>query len=443
MANFCCRSAAWTASAGGPLIPSKGRRKRTHKNKSSRVQSFSCAARGDPRLGLHSPHGRPPRCAVVTQLGAEVLKVESYHQTAMARPRPGTDPEGMARALVANAEHNIGKRSVQVNMGTEEGRDLLKELSRSCDVVVANFSAGVLERWGMDYDSLQKNNPGIIVAALSGFGQTGPHRGDISIAPTSMAVSGLFYNWRYDDDPEPISPAIWAGDYVATCYLSSAIVAALYQRRQTGKGQLIDLAQSETSASLLGPTYLDIILNSKPSRNGSSRDPYPEWAPNTAFQCKGDDEWCVVTVTSEEEWQALCQVIGQADAIRDPRFSNAQERRRHGPAVRSLVEGWTRGRTAYQVMRILQAKGVPAGVVQTGEDLYRCPQLRERGFVHTITVPMAGEVEIPGTRLRFSKTPVRFGEYKELGEANAYVFEEILGISKADVQRLAAQHVFE
>lgn len=379
----------------------------------------------------------------MAQLGAEILKVDSIHATASATPRAGMLPIRRRLAMATHGEHFMGKRSVQVNMGTEEGRSMVRSLVKVCDVVIANFTPGVLESWGMDYESLCKINPGIILALLSGYGQKGPRSLQTSIGPHCMAACGLDYLWHYpdDSDPEPVCSVIWASDYIATGYLVNSILAAANSRRRTGQGQFIDLSQIETNAAIMGHVYMDAVLNGDEGQG--VRYVKPQWAPYGAFQCKGQDRWCAIAVTSEDEWRALCEAAEHMDWLEDVRFENAAARRYHLKELRAVMESWTTRFTPYQVMRILQRWGVPAGVVQTGEDLYRCPQLRERGFVHRLTLPDGATAEVPGSRIKLSLTPGRLGNYMELGEANTYVFGELLGMPKEATAALKAEGVFE
>ncbi len=379
----------------------------------------------------------------MTQLGAEVLKVDSTHASVSAVTRGGADPIRRATSMAQHGEHFMGKRSVQVNMSTNEGRSLVLDLVKQCDVVIANFTPGVLESWGMDYNSLRAINPRIIVAVLSGYGQEGPRSQQTSIGPHCMAACGLNYLWHYpdDNDPEPLCSVIWASDYIATGYLVSSILAAARQRRRTGEGQYIDLSQIETNASIMGHMYMDAALNG--ADNQERRFANPQWAPYAAFRCKGEDQWCVIAVTTEDEWRAMCEASGHRDWLEDERFASNAARRSHLKELRQAIESWTTQRSPFQAMRMFQQQGVPAGVVQTGEDLYRCPQLRDRGFIHSLLLPDGTSVEVPGSRVKLSLTPGRMGGYLELGEANEYVFGELLGATKDTIAALAAKGVFE
>ena len=322
-----------------------------------------------------------------------------------------------------------------------EGLALAKRLIALSDVVAENFSARVMASWGLDYSRMKEVREDIIMASLQAFGQTGPRRDFVSFGPILMAFSGMTYLWR---DPEVERPGAACQtafpDYVAPSYGALAILAALHYRMRTGKGQYIDISQAETAASMLGPAYLEYLIN--------GRDPEPQGnfsllaAPHGCYRCRGDDRWCVISVETQEEWIRFCDVVGHREWTTDPRFIDLTARVNHKQELDALVESWTMRNTPHQVMLILQRDGIAAGVVQTAEDLYRDPHLRERGFARDVYLPQVGWVTRVGPSVRLTESDVSRSEFAHTaGEDNEAVFGELLGLPKEKIKELTQREV--
>jgi benzylsuccinate CoA-transferase BbsF subunit len=295
--------------------------------------------------------------------------------------------------------------------------------------------------WGLDYQNVREVRRDIIMASLQAFGQTGPRRDFVSFGPILMAFSGMTYLWC---DPEIERPGAASQtafpDYVAPSYGALAIVAALHHRGRTGEGQHIDISQAEAAASLLGPVYLEWLFN--------GREPKPQGnfnalaAPHGCYRCKGDDRWCVMAVETQEEWERFCDVVGHREWMEDSRFADHSARVKNRSDLDALVESWTAQHTPYQVMMILQREGIAAGVVQTAEDLYRDPHLRERGFAREVKLPQIGWVTRVGPSVRLQSEPMARDEWvHSAGEDNEAVLGGLLGLSTAQIQDLTERDV--
>ena len=243
---------------------------------------------------------------VLTQLlaafGAEVIKVESESHQQRGRTREGMDPRIILQQRVTFADMNRNKRSITVNMGTREGRELVRRLIPHCDVVVENFSPRVMDRWGLGYEGLRELREDIIMVRLPGFGLSGPYRDYVGLAAVAMAVTGMYHLWSYPDAEEPAGPPVWAPDYLSAAFGAVALLAALRHRRLTGEGQVVEMSQMDATAFVMGTSYLDYFVNGRgqePSGNG-----HPQFAPHGVYPCRGEDRWCAIAVTSDEEWQA-------------------------------------------------------------------------------------------------------------------------------------------
>ena len=321
----------------------------------------------------------PALASLLAEHGAEVITIEAGRS--LRSPQ-----RGQRWQVASDLESNHSKKRVALNMKHPEGVELAKRLITKSDVVAENFSARVMASWGLDYPRMRAIRDDIIMISLQAFGQTGPRRDFVSFGPILMSFSGMAYLWR---DPEIERPGAGCQtafpDFIAPSYGALAIVAALNYRARTGKGQYIDISQAETAASMLGPAYLEYLINGRepePQGNFSSSA-----APHGAYRCKGDDRWCAIAIETQEEWLRFCEIADHKDWAADARFADFAARVVHRGELDSLVESWTKRHTPHQVMMILQRDGIAAGIVQTAEDLYRDPHLRERGFAREVFHP--------------------------------------------------------
>ena len=376
----------------------------------------------------------PALGSLLAEHGAQVITVEAG-RTVRSPQR------GQRFQIASDLESHRNKKRIAINMKHPEGLGLAKRLIALSDVVAENFSARVMASWGLDYPRMKEVREDIIMASLQAFGQTGPRRDFVSFGPILMAFSGMTYLWR---DPEVERPGAACQtafpDYVAPSYGAVAILAALHYRARTGKGQYIDISQAETAASMLGPAYLEWLINGRePEPQGNFS---PLAAPHGCYRCKGDDRWCVISVETQEEWVRFCEVVGHREWVTDPRFADLSARVNHKGELDALVESWTARHTPHQVMLILQRDGIAAGVVQTAEDLYRDPHLRERGFARDVCYNQVGWVTRVGPSVRLAEAKVVTEEFAHTaGEDNEAVFGELLGLSSAQINDLADRQV--
>lgn len=371
----------------------------------------------------------PALAGLLADQGAEVITIEAGR--AVRSPQ-----RGQRWQLASDLESNRERKRIAIDMKNPEGLALAKQLIAKSDVVVENFSARVMASWGLDYPRMKEIRPDIIMASLQAFGQTGPRRDYVSFGPILMAYSGMTYLWR---DPQIERPGAGSQtafpDYIAPSYGAVAIIAALHHRARTGQGQYIDISQAETAASMIGPALLEFIVN--------GREPQPQGnfsataAPHGAYRCKGDDRWCAISIDGQEEWVRFCQTIGHREWLSDPRFSDPAARIANRAELDAEIEGWTGKHTPHQVMIMLQRDGFAAGVVQTAEDLYRDPHLRERGLSREVNHGELGWVTRAGPTARLSHNrTVTDGPVHVAGEDNEAVLGEILGLSAADIRGL-------
>jgi crotonobetainyl-CoA:carnitine CoA-transferase CaiB-like acyl-CoA transferase len=400
-------------------------------------------------------------------LGAEVIRVESTRFPDAIRvmppfvPEPGERGEAFGAATLANAtgaaspnrggifyKYNTGgKKSITVNARHPRGLEVLKDLVARSDVVTESFAAGTLDRWGLSYDVMRGIRPDIIYVSMCGFGHEGPDTDHVTMGPTAQALTGLTFMVGLPDRP----PAGWSFSYLDHVggYLGAiAILAGTIHRRRTGEGQHIDVSQLEPATALSGALLLDALVNNRPSRRPGfptgNRRAHPPAGPSGAYRARGEDRWVVVSCRTQPQWEALVEVMGRPPWAADPRFATVTSRAEHADDLDAHVQAWTSERDRYDVMDALQHAGVPAGAVQDAADrLERDPQLAARGHYTLLGNAEVAPLPLEGVPFRMSATPPHTGGAlhrgpPRLGEDNAAVLGEVLGLSADDIATLEA-----
>ena len=229
-----------------------------------------------------------------------------------------------------------------------------------------NYTPGVIEKWGLDYESLKKIKPDIIMLRQSGYGSWGPYKNLPAFGMVLVPIAGLpnFIGWP-GKEPLPVGVSAYT-DCISPRFAAAALIAALDYRNRTGKGQMLDISQFETAISFIMPGVLEYIASGKEPERIGNASPYA--APHGVYPCKGDDRWCTIAVSTDEEWQSLCREIGQPEYVSDPRFDTLENRKQHEDELNRIVGDWTANLPPEEVMTRLQAAGVPAGVVENTAD---------------------------------------------------------------------------
>ena len=404
------------------------------------TQQTALALRGIRVLDFTWIHAGPSATRILSDQGAEVIKVESNNALSVV----GGPASATARGLGQRHNWNAGKLSISLNMKTAQGIDIAKRLAAISDVVAENFSGRVMPSWGLDYDSIRAINPSIIMLSMSGFGRTGPWKDRVSYGQTLQAWSG-FTELTGFPDADPSGPASAYSDAVGGMAGAQAVLLALMHRARTGRGQWLDVSQFESLSSLLETLVLDMSVNGADAVSTRTGNRLPHGgAPHGAYRCLGADRWVAITVFTDAEWRSLVDVMGNPPWAGDPRFVTAEARERNADALDAFVESWTIQHTAEDVMARLQAAGVAAGVVQTGEDLSRDPQLQERGFFRRVPDHQGELRTIERAPYKLSRTP---GSVIRAAPAFAadmtYVLRELLGMTDEEVEDCAIAGAFD
>jgi crotonobetainyl-CoA:carnitine CoA-transferase CaiB-like acyl-CoA transferase len=375
----------------------------------------------------------PDGAKILGELGADVIKIESRKNPDFLKTIGFDAPFN---------EANRNKRSFGVNLKEEKGREIVRQLIKVSDIVGENFRGGAMKDLGLDYESVRQLKPDIIYISSQGFGGGGPYTEYEAYGPMISAVSGMLSMWAHPDDPYPVGSNAPLPDHMASKQAVVAVLAALDYRRRTGKGQFIDMAQTEVAAGLIGEAYLDYAINRRVPRPIGNRSPYA--APHGCYPCKGEEEWCAISVFTDEEWQRFCEAIANPTWTKDLKFADIVSRLRNVDELDGLVAEWTGNRSAHEVMETLQCAGVAAGVVQRAHDSIDDPQLRWQGAIIELDHPKAGKRLYPGIPFKLSGTPpLRSTPTPLLGQHTDEICRELLKMAEEEVKRLKEKGILE
>jgi crotonobetainyl-CoA:carnitine CoA-transferase CaiB-like acyl-CoA transferase len=387
----------------------------------------------------------PLASRVLADLGAEVISIlgritinKIRYSPEMAKILgnfPDNEPgERFWNRSSVNIELGRNKLGLTLELNTPEGVDLFKQLVKKSDVVLENYSPRVMPNFGLSYNALKDLNPAIIMCSMPGYGSGGPFRDYVSYGTNLDPASGLASLMGYPGDSAHMSGNAYP-DPAAALHAASAILTALYHRLQTGEGQYIDLAQSESATCLIGEAVLGYALNHKIPRPNGNR--HPAFAPHGCYRTRGEDQWVVIAVRSDDEWVSLKSAMGDPPELEAERFADMLQRCQHQDELDEWIQAWTSQHTHEEVMTLLQNRGVPAGAVWNAEELVADPQLNARGFFWEIDHPEVGTRKYCGFPVRMSHVP-QWPHHPApcLGQHNAYVLKKVLGFSDEEIQKL-------
>jgi len=361
-------------------------------------------------------------------LGATVVKVE---QPVVGDP--GRHTEQGSQDSLYFLSFNANKRSVAINLRSEEGRALFLRLLPRFDVVVENFSLGTMEKLGLGYETLKATNPAVIYANIKGFGSSGPYAAFKCFDMVAQAAGGAFSLTGTMDQP-PLRPGPTMADTGSGLHLALGILAAYIQRLQTGAGQKVEVSMQETVASFIrcGLSHRERTGNPVPRRGNRTV------APTDLYPCLpgGLNDYVYIMIVTSRMWDALTTAIDYPELSLDPRFETAKDRHNNGDALHAAIAAWTSQRTKYAVMEQLGAAGVPCGAVLDSGDLFSDPHLLARDAIRKVTHPERGEWEFIAPPVRLSRSDVALQPAPLLGQHTAEVLAEELGLNGDALQQL-------
>jgi benzylsuccinate CoA-transferase BbsF subunit len=374
--------------------------------------------------------------------GATVVCIESWQRPDLLRTStPFKDRVNNLNRAGFFAYFAANKFSISLDLNKPRAKEIAKKLIAWADIAADSHRPGVLEKWNLGYDELRQIKSDIIMIRSSSQGLTGPSATQPGLGNHLNGLSGMVNLVGWPDE-EPISLMVAYTDYFVPHFAASALIGALDYRRKTGKGQVIDLSQFETGLQLISPLLLDYSVNGVEAKaKGNSCD---QAAPHGVFRCLGEDRWCTISVFNDDEWQALCKVMGNPEWTQDDDFSTFLARKKNEQRLNRLMEEWTSKHKPEEIMSQLQAEGVAAGVLQNARDLYNDMQLKERECFWTDEHKELGKFTYLGQPSRLSLTPAKlYRSAPSIGEHNEYICREILGMSEDDFQLCLIEGVFE
>jgi len=388
---------------------------------------------------------------VLATFGAQVIRIEDpvtkglWDIVRQIGPyvHGDTSPDGGSGFI----NHNVEKLGITLNLRTERGKELFAELVKRSDAVTENFAAGVMERLGFGYDRLRELRPDIVYVSNCGFGHTGPYRPFKSWGPIVQAVSGL----THTSGLPGLEPAGWGYSYMdhtGAYVMAIALLAALYHRRRTGEGQWVDLACIEAGIAMTGPAALDAMVNGRMQRGErndtvhSNRDPYQGMVPHGIYPCRAEDSWIAIACRNDSDWAALADVIGEPWA-KDAALAGVGGRLARQDALDADLAAWTRTFDRDELVARIRAVHIPVAPVKRPPE--RCdhdPENEAWGLWPTVTHAKHGELRVDGQPVHLSATDWRMRRGGPvLGQDNERVYSEVLGLSTAEIGRLAAEGV--
>jgi formyl-CoA transferase len=369
-------------------------------------------------------------------LGADVIKVENPQGGEQGRYASRDRPDADSYYFLLL---NANKRSITCNLKSERGKALLRAMIPQADVFIENFAPGVIERLGFGYDEVSRLNPKIVYATIKGFGPGSRFETFLSFDMIAQATGGVM-SITGEADGRPIKPGSTIGDTGTGLHCAIGILAALYQCRQTGQGQLVQVAMQDAMTNYCRIAYATQARDNAPCPRTGNQVVLGTTAPSDSYRCKGDGPndyvYIYSTRAGNAQWERLLKVIGREDLLSDARFATPQARADHVAEVDEIVQAWCRDRGKYEVMETLGRAGVPAGAVMDTMELSEDSNLREREVFVTVEHPVRGAFTMPGWPVKMSRSYVRVAPAPLLGADNETVYGSWLGCTREELADL-------
>ena len=372
-------------------------------------------------------------------LGADVIKVEEP-----THGDPGRGAGGLASSVDSGyfINLNANKRSITLDLKSDRGKEIFFQLVEQGDIVAENLAPGTLERLGLGYDALCTVNPRIILARVKGFGTYGPYAGYKSFDMIAQATGGSMTVTGWPDDP-PTRPGATIGDTGTGIHTAVGILAALWQRQTTGKGQVVEVSMQDAVVNLTRVAMCN--FNETHTSRPRSGNAYSGMPGTRTYRCKplGPDDYVYISAGPRRAslWMPLIRTIGGEDMASDPLYSDPDWCVEHVEEIDEMIEAWTMERTKHEAFHILGKAGVPCGPTLNAEDIYADPHLAERGMITTLEHPKRGAFMMPACPVKLSDSPTDLRVAPLLGQHTDEVLNEVLGLGDVELAELRAQSV--
>ena len=375
-----------------------------------------------------------PRCALMfARMGAEVIKVESVRGDESRANGPRV--RGQSAYWV---QYNSGKKSLAINLRTDKGKEVLRDLVKVSDILLQNFRPGTIDIMGFGYETLKKLNPKIIMINVSAYGQYGPNREKVGFDPIGQAMGGLMSLTGYGDLP-PIKTYFPLIDRITALHACIGALAALREREISGEGQALEVCLADT-----GFTVNEIPISAY--LGGGVETERPDTAVGgggTPFggMYETADGYIILAAGNDNMWLRICEALEKPEWLEDPRFANRELRTQNGEALEDAISAWLKRRTTAEANDALSAFSIPCAPVNTTEQAANEPQLHEREIMMEVPDPVAGSMWVTGKMIKFSRTPMVVGSAPTVGEHTRDLLTGLLNYSDAQVQALIDEEV--
>lgn len=370
-------------------------------------------------------------------MGADVIKIEQPGKGDPGRflrtETPGVDAHYF---LLLNAN----KRSVTLDLKSDEGKAIFLEMVKQADVVVENMAPGTIERLGLGYEDVKQVNPGIIFASIKGFGSYGPYSEYKSFDMIAQAVGGAFSVTGFEGAP-PTRPGPTIGDTGTGMHAALGILGAYVQKLQTGQGQRVEVSMQDAVVNYNRIATMTHYTTGKPApRRGNH---LASAVPSRLYLCKpgGANDYVYVHTSTPQMWHAVLRTIGRADLVGDSRFETQQGRNEHAEEIYAMIEAWTMTKTKHEAMEAFGKAGIPAGATLDSLEVLNDPHLKAREMIVTVEHPTRGAFTMPGSPIQMSESPREYSPAPLLGQHTHEVLSSWLGYDEAQVEQLRAQGI--
>ena len=371
----------------------------------------------------------PRATKLLADMGAEVIKIEHLDHADRAKPSSVTEhsQRKINRATPFEQKHR-NKIGFSLNLSLDEGKSIFRELVSISDVVIENFSAGVMDRLGLGHNNLREIKPDIITVSMPGFGNSGPWKNYVAYGVTQEQITGLYELTGYKNGV-PMKTGTNVGDPMNATHAAVATLSAVVQRLLDGQGEYVDFSQYESFSTLMFESIMNYAANGVMNERNGNESNYQ--SPHDTYRCKGTDAWVTVAISNQDEWENLCAAIGRTELAKEPEYSSQHSRRNHKQYLDDVITEFTQSKTKYDVMTLMQEHGVPCTAVLNTQDLLLDDHVKDRNFIETLEHP-DGETHkyyFGSTwRENNSTTKTVRSAAPLLGEHNEYVCTDLLGI---------------
>ncbi|WP_102273894.1 CaiB/BaiF CoA transferase family protein [Cytobacillus massiliigabonensis] len=375
-----------------------------------------------------------PYCTMIlADLGADVVKVEAPGGSDETRSWGPPFQNGVSAYYLCA---NRNKRSMTVNLKTEEGRGIIRKLAKEADVLIHNFKTGSMEKWMLDYDTLNSSNPRLVYCSITGFGETGPDRHLPGYDYIIQGLSGLMSITGYEESG-PIKIGVAMVDILTGLYSAISIEAALYEREKSGQGQKIDMSLLDTAVSSLANVASNYLISGNiPKRLGND---HPNIVPYSTFKAK--DGEIIIAVGNDRQFASLCKIIGISEVADDEKYKTNDARVKNSIDLTRLIESRLILNPVGHWLQVLSQHQIPCGPIQTMDQVFNHPQILARDMVVNFNHPEAGKVKLVGSPIKLSRTKVKMERHPPMaGEHTDEILKEA-GFSAEEIGKMKQERI--